>query len=178
MGFFDQFNTTAEAVSTNPFFVPTNDYEVAITASENKTFNDIPYWVIEFSIASGAHAGKNASTMLRLIPWTAAERPQGDFETMNARLISQFKKTLVELGIAENMMNAFDPKNPAHISKILGIRGTGRIETKGDYTNIRDFQRTVTGSSEEAVTAPVAGTKEAEAPNQDAVNALLSGFGG
>lgn len=182
MGFFDQFNTTAEAVSTNPFFVPTNDYNVAITAAENKTFSDIPYLMIDFTIADGSHAGKKASTMLRLIPWTQAERAaEGDYETMNMRLLSSYKKTLLELGIAEAMLNQFDPRNPQHLSKLLGIRGTGRIETKGDYTNIDKFQRTVAASETAAPMnspAPVAAGPVEAAPNQAALDSLLSGFGG
>lgn len=185
MGFFDQFNTTAEAVNTNPFAVPTNDYEVAVSASENKEFGGIPYWTVEVTITSGPHAGKNGSQMIRLIPWTSPERAgkgkngENDFEAMNARLLAAYKLLLLQLGIAEGMVNSFDPTNPQHVGKMLGIRGTARIETKGEYTNFKNFQRTVVAAPSESGNAPTnAGTTEAAAPNKEAMDALLSGFGG
>lgn len=177
-GFFSAFGTTANEVSEDPFHVDGNTYNVAVTGSDLKTFKEIPYFVIQLTIADGKNAGKSASTMHRMKPWTQQERAQqGDFEAMNARVLSNFKVDMIAFGLSEEGLNQFDPNNAAHRSSLLGIKGQAYIESKNGYTNYKDFQRAVPATpvqqsagiaTQESPAAPV--------PDADAINDLMSGF--
>lgn len=177
-GFFSAFGTTAAQVSDDPFAVDGNTYNVAVTGADHKTFKEIPYFVIQLTIADGKNAGKSASSMHRMIPWTAAERAaEGDYLAMNERVKSNFKVEMTAFGLSNEGLDQFDPTNAAHRSSLLGIKGTAYIETKKGYTNYKDFQRAIPATpvqqsagiaTQESPAAPV--------PDADAINDLMSGF--
>lgn len=173
MGFFDAFGTKAAEVSEDPFSVPDNTYNVAITEAGVKTFKDIPYFMVRLTIASGKEAGKSASSMHRMIPWTAQERSdKGDHEAMNERVKSNYKREMLSFGISEEGLDKFDPNSVQHCNSLLGIKGTAFIKSQNGFTNFSDFQRTVAAPVHEA-TAPAQETQE---PNEDAIADLMSGF--
>lgn len=167
---FDAFGVNPEEVSIDPFSIPDNTYNVSVTGAEKKELKEIPYFVIEFTVVGGQHAGKSVNNMLRLSPWTAQERPD-DWEAMNARAVSSLKKALLEVGIAENMLKAFNPA--IHGSALLGIKGTADIgPNKKGYNTISNFQR-------QAVAAPASAPVTAEPTatvDQSAIDALMAGL--
>ena len=176
-GFFSAFGAKAYEVSEDPFHVDGNTYNVSVSSAEQKTFKEIPYFVVEVTIADGKNAGKSASTMHRLIPWTASERAEkNDHEAMNARVLSNFKVDMLNFGIAEDMLDVFDPTNPTHRNSLLGIKGTAWIESKNGYTNYKDFKRAVAAAPVQ--TAAPATPESQGAPDQSAIDDLMSGFGG
>lgn len=179
MGFFSAFNTSAAAVSDDPFHVDGNTYNVQVSGADLKEFKNIPYFVIQLTIVGGQNAGKSASSMHRMIPWTQQERAsQGDFEAMNARLLSNFKVEMLNFGIKEEVLDQFDPNNVTHRNKLLGIKGTAYIESKNGFTNYKDFQRAVSAAPVQNA-EPAMDTQtiqEEAAPDQDAINDLMSGF--
>lgn len=149
-GLFDAFGVSASDISENPFEITEpNRYGCVVTDSEIKEFgpegSKKPYWVITYTVKGSKHDGKSANSMHRLVPWTPEERSQqGDFEAMNARLLSAYKKELLNLGIPEEALNAFDPKNHAHRSKIVGIKGTawfGPQKNNPGFNAVADFSR-------------------------------------
>lgn len=171
---FSAFGVEASNVSTDPFAIPRNKYNVMVTGAEVKELKDIPYFIIELTISDPAseHSGKNASQMLRLTPWADAERPTGDAKTMNARTIGSYKKALLSMGIREEALSSFDPHTMGN--KFLGIKGTADIgpNNKG-YNNVFDFERTASTPAEtvqasEAVSSP--------AVNSDELSKLMSGL--
>lgn len=147
--FFDQFGVTADDVSENPYSIDEpNYYPCMVTGAEVKHFGpnkDIPHMVIELTVQGGKHAGKSANDMHRLKPWTQAERAsQGDYEAMNARLLSGYKKSLLSYGIPEAALNAFNPTNSDHLRKLVGIKGVawfGPQTNNPQYNSVRDFKR-------------------------------------
>jgi len=177
---FSAFGVTdAKTVETDPFKIPRNKYKVTITGSEVKDIKEIPYWEIEFTITQpeSDQNGKSANNLLRLSPWTPAERPE-DYKTMNARTIGSYKKALLDLGIAEDKLDAFNPR--IHGARVIGITGVADIgpNAKG-YNAIFDFQRTVAsapaadaGNSESVNSAPVSAAP-AQAVDADALAALM-----
>lgn len=176
MGFFSAFGKTASEVSEDPFSVPANTYAVAITEVGKKVFKDIPYFVVKLTIANGPEAGKSASSMHRTTPWTPQERAsQGDYEAMNARTVSNYKREMISFGISEEGLDKFDPDNVQHCTSLLGIKGTAYIETKNGFTNFSDFQRSVAAAPVTENTAMVT-TPETQAPSDDAIADLMNGF--
>lgn len=138
---WDAFGVNPNDVDENPFSVPKNVYNVVISAAEIKTFKDIPYFSIQYDITDGTHAGKGASDMHRMIPWTAAERPE-DWQAMNARALTSFKKALLDIGIPEGALKDFKPA--IHGQKLVGIKGTATIgpqKNRPEYNAISNFSR-------------------------------------
>lgn len=150
---FSAFGKSAAEVETDPFKIPENTYNVTVSGAEKKEFKNVPYFVIEFTVVGGEHAGKNVSQMLRLIPWTQAERPE-DYQVMTARTVSSLKKWLIDCGIDEGQLDAFNPA--IHGKALLGIKGTADIgPNKQGYNQISNFTRT-------AVAAPANAPVNAE----------------
>lgn len=175
-GFFSAFGTTAAQVSDDPFAVDGNTYNVAVTGSDHKTFKDIPYFVLQLTIADGKNAGKTASAMHRMIPWTAQERSaEGDYLAMNERVKSNFKVAMRELGLSDEGIDTFDPTNVSHRNSLLGIKGTAWIETKKGYTNYKDFQRAVAAAPVQSA-APATQETQGAVPDQSAIEDLIKGF--
>lgn len=172
---FSAFGANAATVETDPFRIPRNKYLTKVTGAEVKTLKEIPYFVIEYTITdpNSDHAGKSASQMLRLIPWTQSERPE-DHKTMNARTIGSYKKALLDLGIADNMLDAFNPRQ--HGAKLLGISGAADIgpNNKG-YNNVFGFERTVTAPAP-AEAAAMSETVSNPTVDSDALNDLMGNF--
>lgn len=161
---FSAFGKSASEVEADPFKIPDNTYDVSISGAEKKEFKDVPYFVIEFTIVGGEHAGKNVSQMLRLIPWTAQERPN-DYAAMTARTVSSLKKWLLDCGIDESQLDSFNPA--IHGRALLGIKGKADIgpNAKG-YNQISNFVRS-------AVAAPANAPTNAE-PAQEVDNDELA----
>lgn len=143
---WDAFGVNPNDVDENPFSVPKNAYKVVISSAEVKEFKDIPYFVIQFDIADGPHAGKGASDMHRMIPWTPAERD--DYQAMNARALTSFKKALLDLGMPEGALAQFNPR--IHGTKLVGIKGTATIgpqKNRPEYNAISNFSRGASANS-------------------------------
>lgn len=173
--FFSAYNTTAENVDENPFVAPDNTYNVMVSGAEVTDFkkDDGPkFFSIEYSIVGGPHAGKKANMLFRMTPLTAAD--SDEYETGNARTLSNYKKALLDLGMSEAGLNMFSPSTMG--GKLIGIKGTARVfpSKREGYNNISNFQRAVaTAAPTEA--APVVNTGEAE-PDSDAIADLMKGF--
>jgi hypothetical protein len=155
--FFDAFGVNANDVDENPFSIPKNKYDVVLADAGVKEFNNIEYFVIEWQVANGPHAGKNASDMHRMQPWTPQERD--DWEAMNARTLSGFKKALMDLGMNAAQIGAFNPRTMGQ--KLAGIKGTasmGPQKNKPEYNSISNFSR-------KTATTPVANSAGAPVSN-------------
>ena len=173
---FSAFGASAETVETDPFKIPYNKYAVTITGSEVKDIKDVPYWEIEFTITDQAsdQAGKSANNLLRLIPWTQAERPE-DYKTMNARTIGSYKKALLEVGISEERLNDFNPRTMG--AKIIGIKGVATIgPNKKGYNAIFDFERQAVASAPAEAAAMSEQVNVPQEVNSDALAALMGGL--
>ena len=171
---FSAFGADAATVETDPFKIPRNKYNVTVTGAEVKKLKEIEYFMVELTITGDTdQAGKSCDNMLRIQPWTDAERPQGDAKTMNARTIGSYKKALLELGIREEMLNAFNPRTQG--GKLLGIKGVAELgpNNKG-YNNVFSFERpavstpTEVAQAESAVSAPTV--------DASALDSLMSGL--
>lgn len=171
---FSAFGANAATVETDPFKIPHNKYAVTITGSEVKDIKDVPYWEIEFTITTpeSDQAGKSANNLLRLSPWTQAERPE-DFKTMNARTIGSYKKALLDFGIREDQLDNFNPRSMG--AKVIGIKGYATIgPNKKGYNAIFDFERVVSASaSAETATQSESVSAPAVVPNADALATLM-----
>jgi hypothetical protein len=177
---FSAFGVTdTSTVETDPFKIPYNKYPVQITGSEVKDIKDVPYWEIEFTIMdpNSPHSGKTANNLLRLSPWTQAERPE-DYKTMNARTIGSYKKALLDCGIKEEHLNSFNPR--LHGTKIIGIKGFATIgPNKKGYNAIFEFERAQAVSASTSATensAPVSATPTPEV-DADALANLMGNLG-
>lgn len=181
MSFWNQFGVNdAAEVSEDPYTVKDNVYKVQITQSDETDFkkggNAPTYWSVQFTITEGPEKGKTANQLFRLSPETSADSP--DWESHNTRNISNIKKFLLDVGIPVEAMNQFDPRNPEHRRKVLGISGTARMfpAKKPGYNNITDFKRFV--PEEAPADIPVEGIQQSPAqaaPSADALSAL-NGF--
>lgn len=156
---FSAFGADAATVEVDPFKVPRNKYNVTVTGAEVKNLKGIDYFMVELTITGDTdQAGKSVDNMLRIQPWTLAERPT-DARTMNARTIGSYKKALLELGIREEALNSFNPRTMGN--KLLGIKGVAELgpNNKG-YNNVFSFERpsvstpTEVAQAESAVSAP------------------------
>jgi hypothetical protein len=168
---FSAFGKSSAEVEADPFKIPDNTYDVSISGAEKKEFKDVPYFVIEFTVVGGEHAGKNVSQMLRLIPWTQADRPN-DYQAMNARTISSLKKWLIDCGIDESQLDAFNPA--IHGRALLGIKGKADIgpNNKG-YNQISNFVRSAVAAPANAPT----NAEPAQAVDQDELARLMGNLG-
>jgi hypothetical protein len=155
--FFDAFGVNANDVDENPFSIPKNVYDVVLADAGTKEFNGIKYFVLEWHVATGPHAGKNASDMHRMQPWTPQERD--DWEAMNVRTLSSFKKALMDLGMNAAQIGQFNPNTMGN--KLVGIKGTasmGPQKNRPEYNSITNFSRKVTASpATNSAGAPVSG---------------------
>jgi len=176
MGFFDSYGVNADDVSEDPFNIPKNTYNVQVSKSDITNFNkeDGPqFFQVEFTITSGEHAGKSASDAFRMVPYSASDRE--DYATLNARTLSNYKRLLLKLGVKAENVNAFDPRNPDHRAKLVGIKGTATMFTQSNGFNaVRDFERPVTATTVES--APAAPVEETSVPDQAAMDSLLENF--
>ena len=184
-GLFDDFGVSASDVSENPFEITVpNRYTCVLTESDIKEFGKevkVPYWVNVYTIKGGKEDGKSANTLHRMTPWTKEERAtQGDTEAMNARLLSGYKKELMNLGIPEEAMNAFDPKNPNHRNKIIGLKGSawfGPNSKNPGYNEIRDFERSDKLAGENDTDTPASvNADSAQIVNNDVDMSALEGW--
>jgi hypothetical protein len=158
---FSAFGADAATVETDPFKIPRNKYNCTVTGAEVKNLKGIDYFMVELTITGDSdQVGKTVDNMLRIQPWTDAERAtQGDAKTMNARTIGSYKKALLELGIREEALNGFNPRTMG--GKLLGIKGVAEIgpNNKG-YNNVFSFERpavstpTEVAQAESAVSSP------------------------
>lgn len=181
--FFSAYNTTAENVDENPFVAPDNTYKVMVSQSEVTDFGKDggpDFFSIEYTIEGGPHGGKRANMLFRMTPLTAADG-QENWETANARTVSNYKKALLDLGMSEAGMNMFNPRTMGN--KLVGIKGTARVfpSKREGYNNISGFQReaiptvNTDASASPAVSTPAVNTAVTE-PNADALANLLNGF--
>lgn len=166
--FFSAFGVNPNDVDENPFSIPKNSYNVVLSDAGVKEFKNIEYFVIEWSIADGAHKGKTVSDMHRMQPWTPAERD--DWEAMNVRAVSSFKKALLDLGIPASALGQFNPRTMG--SKLVGIKGTATVgpqKNRPEYNSLSNFTRK-TASQE---VAPVsAAPSEAPAAQENIADLL------
>lgn len=181
-GLFDAFGVSASEVNENPFEITVpNRYNCVLTDSELKEFGDdgakVPYWKNTYTIKGGKEDGKTANTLYRLTPWTDAERAEkGDKDALNARLLSGYKKELMNLGIPEEAMNAFDPKNPNHRNKVIGMKGSawfGPDKRNPGFNMVNDFQRADKNAEE---SAPEASIDSAQVVSNDVDMSALEGW--
>jgi len=169
---WDAFGVNPNDVDENPFSVPKNTYNLVISGAEIKTFKDIPYFSIQFDIMDGPHAGKGASDMHRMIPWTSAERD--DYQAMNARALTSFKKALLDIGIPEGALKDFKPA--IHGAKLVGIKGTGVIgpqKNRPEYNAISNFSRK---QSTSAVPTAAPAPEKPVAAETDALSDLVGNW--
>jgi hypothetical protein len=119
----------------------------------------------------GEHDGKNANLLFRMTPLTAAD--QENYKTANARTLSNYKKALINFGLSNEGIDAFNPR--VHASKLVGIKGTARLfpSKREGYNNVADFKRDGL-SVTPAESAPANVTPQE--PDSEAVSNLLSGF--
>lgn len=168
----------ASTVETDPFKIPYAKYRVTITGSEVKDIKDVPYWEIEFTITDqgSEQAGKSANNLLRLTPWSQAERPE-DYKTMNARTIGSYKKALLDCGIREEMLNSFNPRTMG--AKIIGIKGYATIgPNKKGYNAIFEFEREAVASTPAEAAANSEAVNVPQEVNSDALAALMGNLAG
>jgi hypothetical protein len=177
--FFSAYGTTASAVDENPFVAPDNTYKVVVSAAEVTNFkkDDGPdFFSIEISIDGGPHGGKRANFLFRMTPMTAAD--SDEYETANARTLSNYKACMISLGMKEDMLNLFNPRTMG--SKLVGIKGTARVfpSKREGYNNVSNFQRAgVTVESPATETpAAVVGAPATSEPDADELAKLMSGF--
>jgi hypothetical protein len=153
--FFSAFGVNPNDVDENPFSIPKNSYNVFLSDAGVKEFKNIEYFVIEWSIADGAHKGKSVSDMHRMQPWTPAERD--DWEAMNVRAVSSFKKALLDLGIPAAALGQFNPRTMGQ--KLVGIKGTATVgpqKNRPEYNSLSNFTRGKSANStSNALVAPV-----------------------
>lgn len=170
--FFSAFGVNPNDVDENPFSIPKNTYNVVLTDAGVKEFKDIKYFVIEWSVADGPQKGKNVSEMHRMQPWTPGERD--DWEAMNVRALSGFKKTLLDLGIPAGALGQFNPNTMG--TKLIGIKGTATIgpqKNRPEYNQFNNFTRkTATATSEVAPN----GTAPSEPAVKEDLTDLLGGW--
>ena len=171
---FSAFGANAATVETDPFKIPRNKYNVTVTGAEVKNLKGIDYFMVELTITGDTdQAGKSVDNMLRIQPWTPAERPE-DYKTMNARTIGSYKKALLELGIREEALDSFNPRTMG--GKLLGIKGVAEIgpNNKG-YNNVFSFERPAFSAPEEVAQAE----QSVSNPTVDnaALDALMNNLG-
>lgn len=167
----------ASTVETDPFKIPYNKYAVTITGSEVKDIKGVPYWEIEFTITdqTSEQAGKSANNLLRLTPWSQAERPE-DYKTMNARTIGSYKKALLDLGVKEESLNTINPRTMG--AKFIGIKGFATIgPNKKGYNAIFDFERAAVATVPAEATAMSEAVNTPQEVNPDALAALMGNLG-
>lgn len=117
---FEAFGVDADTVDADPFSIKkVNTYPFVVSNAEVKTFKEIQYFVIELSITEGEMAGRGASVMSRITPFSPSEE---DYEVKKARALSNYKKALLDLGLPETAIKQFNVR--VHADKLVGIRGT------------------------------------------------------
>lgn len=172
---WDAFGVSADDVSENPFFIPRDDYPVNVDA-EVKSWKDggPVYFVVNFTITSGAYQGMGANRMFPVKPLTANDDPE--FKTKNARTLTSIKKTLIELGLTHEQINAFR-FTPDFAKAISGIKGTADIgpqKNNDQYSSVYGFTRNASTNGPVPTSAPV--VTEAVAPAvPQAGSGLVSG---
>lgn len=172
--FFSAYGVDATDVDENPFVAPDNTYKVFVSNAEVTNFKKDAgpdFFSIEISIDGGPHGGKRANLLFRMTPLTASD--QDDWETANARTLTNFKKALLDLGIRPEALNMFNPR--VHGSKLIGIKGTARVfpSKREGYNNVSGFQR-ASAVTPVAESAPV-NTGETEV-DSSALEDLMKGF--
>lgn len=158
---WDAFGVSADDVSENPFYIPRDDYNVNVEA-EVKSWKDggPVYFVINFTIMDGAFRGMGANRMFPVKPLTAND--DAEFKTKNARTLTSIKKTLIELGLTHEQINAFR-FTPEFASAITGIKGKADIgpqKNNDQYSSVYGFTRneSVSGSVPTSAPSQVAAT--------------------
>lgn len=153
---WDAFGVTPEQVSENPFsIVPKGRRACAITDAKVGTFkdSDIPQFMIEFTVTEGPDSGKKANVNHRMKPWTPQEKE--NYEFLNTMALTNYKKDLVSFGLnTPEIQRAFDPRNPDHCAKIIGLSGSaifGPQEKRPEYNMVSDFE--LAGSNQVADTS-------------------------
>lgn len=148
---FEAFGVDADSVDADPFSIKeVNTYPFVVSNAEVKTFKDIQYFVIEFSITEGKYAGRGASVMNRITPFSPGEE---DFEVKKARALSNYKKSLLDLGLPESAIKMFNVRT--HANKLVGIRGTatfGPQKGRPEYNSVSNIkvQNAASGTATES----------------------------
>lgn len=136
---FEAFGVDADSVDSDPFAIKeVNTYPFVISGAEVKTFKEIQYFVIEFSVTEGKMAGRGASSMSRLTPFSPGEE---DFEVKKARALSNYKKILLDIGLNEEQIKQFNVR--VHANKLVGIRGTatfGPQKNNPQYNSVSNIK--------------------------------------
>ena len=153
---WDAFGVTADDVSENPFYIPRDDYNVNVEAEVKSWKEGGPvYFVVNYTIMDGAYRGMGANRMFPKKPLTADD--DKEFKTKNARTLTSIKKTLIELGLSAEQINAFrfTPEFASAITGIKGVADIGPQKNNDQYSSIYGFTK---GSAMSAQTPSNAGT--------------------
>jgi hypothetical protein len=160
---FEAFGVDADSVDADPFSIKeVNSYPFVISSAEVKTFKDIQYFVVEFSITEGKMAGRGASVMSRITPFSPGEE---DFEVKKARALSNYKKSLLDIGLNEGQIKAFNVR--IHADKLIGIRGTatfGPQKNNPQYNSVSNIK--VAGTATEGTVAASPTTTASVTPTE------------
>lgn len=177
--FFSAYGTTAAEVDENPFVAPDNTYNVVVSGAEVTNFKKDggpEFFSIEISIDGGPHGGKRANFLFRMTPLKASD--QDDWETANARTVSNYKACMISLGMKEDMLNLFNPRTMGN--KLVGIKGTARVfpSKREGYNNVSSFQRKGVTVESPATEAPVSAgiSTPVSEPDPSALEDLMKGF--
>lgn len=184
---FEAFGVSADDVSENPYSISDPDvYACQVTSAEVKSFPSNPalnYLVFEYTITEGKHAGKTANSMHRLAPWTEQERAgkgsngTNDYQAMNTRLLSNYKKELLALGVPEAALNQFKPST--HAAKLVGIKGKaffGPQKNNPEYNTVARFERPENGTDDSPVESPTNVSTPTAPANTEVDLAAIAGW--
>lgn len=142
---WDVFGVTADDVSENPFYIPRDVYNVNVEA-EVKSWKDggPVYFVVNYTIMDGPQRGMGANRMFPVKPLTVND--DAEYKTKNARTLTSIKKTLIELGLNPEQINAFR-FTPDFAKAITGIKGTADIgpqKNNDQYSSVYEFTKAAT----------------------------------
>jgi hypothetical protein len=150
---FADFGVDPDSVDPDPFSIKEVDtYPFVVTGAEVKKYNEIEYFVVDYSITEGKMAGRGARTMHRITPFNPGEE---DFAVKKARAISNYKKSLMDLGLPEVAINAFNVRH--HAQKLVGIRGTatfGPQKNNAAYNSVSNIKASSVAGPTESTLAP------------------------
>lgn len=139
---WDAFGVSADDVSENPFFIPRDEYPVNVEAEVKRWKEDGPeYFVVNFTITDGPYRGMGANRMFPKKPLTAND--DKDFKAKNARTLTSLKKTLIELGLNAEQINAFrfTPEFASAITGFKGVADIGPQKNNDQYSSVYEFKR-------------------------------------
>ena len=173
---FEAFGVNPADVDADPFSIKeVNTYPFVISAAEVKKFKDVNYFVIEFSITEGKYSGRNASVMSRITPFSPGEE---DYEVKRARALSNYKKSLLDIGLNEEQIATFNVN--IHGQKLVGLRGTatfGPQKSSPQYNSVSNIVMNGSGATANPVaTSPVATVTPTEPLSAENASSVLGNW--